>query len=145
MRGSTQRGHSLITGGSGTRPAELSTVVRHRLWLWVLLGTAGVLAVILALAIAAVPLTADALRHRMIRTLSDRLDADVAIGDLHWRVFPQTKRIVEIHVSEIALVGVENTVGVRRIVHPVESPTLRATLAGSLRIFHVFASATVEG
>lgn len=62
---------------------------RRRTWIWALIGLAGVLVAATVMLIAAVPLTSDALRHRMIRTLSDRLDADVAIGDLHWRVFPR--------------------------------------------------------
>lgn len=61
---------------------------RRRIWLWSLVGLLTLLAVAAMGVIAAVPLTSDALRHRMIDTLSARLDADVAIGDLHWRVFP---------------------------------------------------------
>jgi hypothetical protein len=74
----------------GIGHAELMTVPRRRrTWIWALAGLAGVLVATTLMLIAAVPLTSDALRHRMIRTLSDRLDADVAIGDLHWRVFPR--------------------------------------------------------
>jgi len=62
---------------------------RRRTWIWALAGLVGVLVAATLMLIAAVPLTSDALRHRMTRTLSDRLDADVAIGDLHWRVFPR--------------------------------------------------------
>jgi len=60
----------------------------RKVWVWTVVGIAAFLAVTAALVVAAVPLTSDALRHRMIDTLSSRLDADVAIGDLHWRVFP---------------------------------------------------------
>ena len=38
--------------------------------------------------VAAVPLSSNTLRHRIIQTLSDRLDSDVELGDLHLRVFP---------------------------------------------------------
>jgi hypothetical protein len=65
-----------------------SAVVRRRLWLWLLIGGLAFLVVATVAVVAAVPLTSDALRHRMIDTLSSRLDADVSIGDLHWRVFP---------------------------------------------------------
>jgi len=61
---------------------------RGKVWLWTLIGLAAAIIALVVAAIAAVPLTSDALRHRTIETLSDRLDADVAIGDLHWRVFP---------------------------------------------------------
>src|SRR5262249_19720211 len=38
--------------------------------------------------VAAVPLSSDALRHRIIRTLSDKLDGDVELGDLHLSLWP---------------------------------------------------------
>jgi len=38
--------------------------------------------------LAAVPLSSDTLRHRIIRTLSDKLDSDVELGDLHLRIWP---------------------------------------------------------
>src|SRR5262245_18442801 len=62
--------------------------VRRRIWLWAIVGLAGFLIVAAVTICTAIPLTSDALRHRMIDTLSDRLDADVALGDLHWRMFP---------------------------------------------------------
>ena len=65
-----------------------SAVVRRRVWLWITVGLLGFVVVAIIAILAAVPLTSDALRHRMIDTLSKRLDADVAIGDLTWRVFP---------------------------------------------------------
>jgi len=40
---------------------------------------------------AAVPLSSDALRHRIVRTLSDKLDSDVEIGDLHMRIWPSMR------------------------------------------------------
>jgi hypothetical protein len=62
----------------------------RKAWAWTFAAIAAV-AVLIAALIAAVPLSSDALRHRMIETLSARLDADVAIGDLHWRVFPAVR------------------------------------------------------
>jgi hypothetical protein len=38
--------------------------------------------------VAAVPLSSDTLRHRIVRTLADKLDSDVELGDLHLRVWP---------------------------------------------------------
>ena len=53
-----------------------------------LLGLAGLVIVLAAMFVAAVPLSSDTLRHRMVRTLSEKLDSDVELGDLHLRVFP---------------------------------------------------------
>ena len=66
-------------------------VVRRRMWLWILVGLISFLVVATVAIIAAVPLTSDALRHRMVETLSARLEAEVALGDLHWRVFPTVR------------------------------------------------------
>lgn len=55
---------------------------------WALLGLAGLVIVLAAMFVAAVPLSSDILRHRIIRTLSEKLDSDVELGDLHLRVFP---------------------------------------------------------
>ena len=59
-----------------------------RPWFWVSLGLIGLVVVLSVTFTAAVPLSSDALRHRIIRTLSERLDSDVELGDLHLRVFP---------------------------------------------------------
>jgi hypothetical protein len=56
--------------------------------LWVLLGLVGFVIVLAAMFMAAVPLSSDSLRHRIVRTLSDKLDSDVELGDLHLRVWP---------------------------------------------------------
>ena len=59
-----------------------------RPWFWALLGLAGIVIVLAVTFTAAVPLSSDALRHRIIKTLSEELDSDVELGDLHLRVFP---------------------------------------------------------
>src|SRR5471032_1473875 len=59
-----------------------------RPWFWALLGLVGLIVVIAVMFTAAVPLSSDTLRHRIIETLSERLDSDVELGDLHLRVFP---------------------------------------------------------
>jgi len=62
--------------------------VFRRWWFWA--GTGLIAAIVLLIAgfLAAVPLSSDTLRHRMIATLSDRLDSEVELGDLHVRAFP---------------------------------------------------------
>ena len=62
--------------------------VRRRVWMWVAVGLIGFAVLAVVATVAAVPLTSNALRKRMIETLSKRLDAEVALGDLTWRVFP---------------------------------------------------------
>lgn len=60
----------------------------RRWWFWALLGAIGLVVVVVVLTLAVVPLSSDTLRHRMIATLSERLDSKVELGDLHLRVFP---------------------------------------------------------
>jgi hypothetical protein len=55
---------------------------------WTAIGLV-VFAVILVVGfVAAVPMSSDTLRRRMIATLSERLDSEVELGDLQLRVFP---------------------------------------------------------
>src|SRR5262245_24153402 len=89
------RWHLPVVRGPAERPRALmarvvldGNPVRRRIWLWIAVGLVASMVVAIVAIVAAVPLTSDALRHRMIDTLSKRLDAEVAIGDLHWRVFP---------------------------------------------------------
>jgi hypothetical protein len=53
-----------------------------------LLSLAGLVIALAAMFTAAVPLSSDTLRHRIVKTLSEELDSDVELGDLHLRVFP---------------------------------------------------------
>ena len=53
-----------------------------------MLGGAAFLIVLVAMFIAAVPLSSDTLRHRIVKTLAARLDSDVELGDLQVHVFP---------------------------------------------------------
>lgn len=55
---------------------------------WFIVGLAGGVALLLILFVAAVPLSSDILRHRIVDALSERLNSEVALGDLHLRVFP---------------------------------------------------------
>ena len=60
----------------------------RRWWFWALSGVFGLFVVLAILVFAVVPLSADTLRHRMIATLSERLESEVEIGDLHLHIFP---------------------------------------------------------
>jgi hypothetical protein len=55
---------------------------------WGLLGFVGLLVVLGMLFTAAVPMSSEVLRHRIVQSLSEKLDADVELGDLTLRVFP---------------------------------------------------------
>src|SRR5437867_1670621 len=63
---------------------------------------------------------------------------------IHRCVFSQAEGIMQIHVSKVALVGMKDAVGVCRIIHSIQSPTLGAALAGGLRISRALAHAAVE-
>ena len=65
--------------------------VAKRPWFWALLSLVGLVIVLAAMFTAAVPLSLDTLRHRIVATLSERLDSEVEIGDLHLRVFPRLR------------------------------------------------------
>jgi hypothetical protein len=56
--------------------------------LWALPGLAGLVIVAAVTFVAAVPLSAERFRHRVIRTLSEALDSDVELGDLQFRLYP---------------------------------------------------------
>ena len=56
--------------------------------LWALLGLVGLVSVLAATFVAAVSLSSERFRHRIVRTLSERLDSDVELGDLRLGVFP---------------------------------------------------------
>ena len=57
-------------------------------WFWALLGLVAMLVVFGAMFTSVVPMSSDVLRQRIISTLSNKLDSDVALGDLTIRVFP---------------------------------------------------------
>ncbi len=51
-----------------------------------MVAAVGIVFVLLA---AAIPLSSDSLRHRIVAYMSGRLDSNVSLGDLHLRVFPR--------------------------------------------------------
>src|ERR1700730_6739581 len=56
---------------------------------WALMTLIGLAIVFGAMLVAAVPLSSDTLRHRIVRYLAIKLDSDVELGDLHLRAFPR--------------------------------------------------------
>jgi hypothetical protein len=62
---------------------------RRRRQIWTLSSLGAALVVVLVLVAAAMPFRAETLRQRIIDTLSDRLDSDVSLGELHLRIFPR--------------------------------------------------------
>ena len=60
-----------------------------RPWFWALITLIGLVIVFGAMLTAAVPLSSDTLRHRIVRYLSNKLDSDVELADLHLRAFPR--------------------------------------------------------
>src|SRR5579872_657783 len=55
---------------------------------WAILGGTVALLVFGVMFTAVVPLSSDTLRERMVRSLSEKLDRDVELGDLHIHLFP---------------------------------------------------------
>jgi hypothetical protein len=59
-----------------------------RPWFWALIALIAVAVIACVMFVAAVPLSSDILRHRIVDALTEKLDSDVELGDLHLRVFP---------------------------------------------------------
>ncbi|MBI4487282.1 MAG: hypothetical protein HY655_14865 [Acidobacteria bacterium] len=64
---------------------------RRRRRIWTLSGLLAALVAVLAMFAATVPFSADSLRRRIVLTLSDRLDSDVTLGELQFRLFPRMR------------------------------------------------------
>jgi hypothetical protein len=65
--------------------------VKKRPWFWPFVSLVGLIVVLGAMFTAAVPLSSDTMRHRIVVYLSKKLDSDVELGDLHLRVFPRLR------------------------------------------------------
>jgi hypothetical protein len=63
----------------------------RRWWFWTAIGLIVFVVIAIVGFIAAVPMSSDTLRRRMIATLSARLDSEVELGDLQLRVFPRLR------------------------------------------------------
>src|SRR6266850_7344677 len=72
----------------GTRRAHFCTVKHVKRWIWLSTSLIAAAIILAVLFVAAVPLSSDTLRRRMVNSLSKRLDADVELGDLSLRAFP---------------------------------------------------------
>jgi hypothetical protein len=68
-----------------------SRPVVKRPWFWALMSLVGLVIVFGIMLLAAVPLSSDTLRHRIVAYLSDKLDSEVELGDLHLRAFPRLR------------------------------------------------------
>ncbi|MCU1383813.1 MAG: hypothetical protein JWL71_2510 [Acidobacteria bacterium] len=63
---------------------------------------------------AVVPLSSDILRHRIVTYLSDKLDSDVELGDLHFRAFPRLRvEGADLRVSRHGLAGYPPLISIR--------------------------------
>jgi hypothetical protein len=56
-----------------------------------LIGLIGLVVVFAVMLVAAIPLSSDTLRHRIVLYLAEKLDSDVELGDLHLRAFPRLR------------------------------------------------------
>jgi hypothetical protein len=64
-------------------------VIHVRRGVWILTGLAAGLVIVIVMLAAAIPLSSNTLRHRIVRSLSERLNSEVELGDLTLRVFPR--------------------------------------------------------
>src|SRR6185369_9311699 len=74
----------------GAEPVKRRRLVKRPLF-WALMSLLGLVIVFGVMLVAAVPLSSDTLRHRIVTYLSDKLDSDVELGDLHLRAFPRLR------------------------------------------------------
>jgi hypothetical protein len=100
---------------------------RRRLLLWVTLGSGAGLIVVLFLIAARVPFSSETLRQQVVATLSERLDADVELKELHIRIFPR------FHAEGIGLAIREKKRGEVPPLITVKTFEIHADLAGLLR------------
>src|SRR5262245_38321063 len=70
----TQRELRASHACDGMRTASCPVMRHGKRWIWIWTGIAAGLVILAVLFVAAVPLSSDALRHRMIKTLSVRLN-----------------------------------------------------------------------
>ncbi|PYQ72130.1 MAG: hypothetical protein DMG01_24570 [Acidobacteria bacterium] len=111
----------------GTIAARLWGVTHVRRAIWITVALSSALVVLAVLFVAAVPLTSNTLRHRIVRTLSERLNSDVELGDLHLRVFPRLHADgVALRIREHGRTDGPPLIGVRNF-------TVEADLLGLLR------------
>ena len=71
-----------------TAPLNRNRRLATKPWFWALVGFFALLIVFVVAFTRVVPLSSDVLKQRIISTLSDKLDSEVALGDLTIKVFP---------------------------------------------------------
>jgi len=80
-----------MRGCGGTGHDEQLRMKHKRRVVWSLVGLSAALVIFIALFFATVPFSSKTLRHRIVATLSARLNSDVELGDLDLRVFPRLR------------------------------------------------------
>jgi hypothetical protein len=75
---------------SATTPPRPRPLVK-RPWFWALMCLIGLVIVFGVMFAATLPFSSDTLRQRIASYLSDQLDSDVELGDLHFRAFPRLR------------------------------------------------------
>lgn len=60
-------------------------------WAWLLSGLGAGIVLALAFVAATIPLSSDSLRHRIVTELSQRMNADIELGDLDVKLFPRVR------------------------------------------------------
>ncbi len=86
------RAVELLPPNAQSTPSSLARrPISKRPWVWGVLGVVGLIVIVSAMFTAAVPLSSDTLRQRIVMTLSEKLDSNVELGDLRVRVFPRLR------------------------------------------------------
>ena len=84
---------------TNSQPAEADTQgretrkrpLRKNPWFWTGIAAIGILIALAAMFTAAVPLTSNVLRSRLVNYLASKLDSEVELGDLQVRAFPRMR------------------------------------------------------
>src|SRR6476646_10581951 len=74
----------------GSQAQKRRSLVKSPLF-WSLTSLTGLVIVFAVMLVAAIPLSSDTLRHRIVLYLADKLDSEVELGDLHLRAFPRLR------------------------------------------------------
>ena len=87
----------------------------RRRTIWILVALASTAVIIVIMLAAAIPLSSNILRRRLIATLSDRLNSDVDLGDLSLRVLPRLYvEGSDLHIRERGRSGVPPLIAVKK-------------------------------
>jgi hypothetical protein len=75
---------------SHSEPLPHRSVVKRPVF-WAVIALAVLIVTFALMLVAAIPLSSDTLRHRIVAYLADELDSEVELGDLHLRVWPRLR------------------------------------------------------